>query len=116
VLFPNNGPITGTNITRLTSSTFNLQAIGTYLLEFQISITETGQLCVKINNLEQRYTTVGRATGTCQFVGICIINTVTANTVISIVNPATASTALTITPVAGGPEVVSAHLVVIQIA
>ena len=31
-------------------------------------------------------------------------------------NPAAASTALTITPVAGGPVAVSAHLVIVQIA
>ena len=37
-------------------------------------------------------------------------------TVLSISNPAAASSALTITPVAGGPVAVSAHLVIVQIA
>jgi len=116
VLFPQNGSIVGSTITRLTSSTFNLQAIGSYLIQFQVSITESGQLCIKINGLEQLFTIVGRATGTSQLVGVYIITTTSANTVLSISNPAAASTALTITPVAGGPVAVSAHLVIVQIA
>ena len=49
VEFPNNGPITGSNITRTSASTFNLQAIGSYLIQFQVSVTEAGQLCVALN-------------------------------------------------------------------
>ena len=62
IQFPNNGLIIGSNITRLTASTFNLQAIGTYLVQFQVSINEAGQLCVALNLLKQVYTVVGRAT------------------------------------------------------
>jgi hypothetical protein len=115
VEFPNDGPIVGGNITRTGASTFNLQAIGSYLIQFQVSITEPGQLCVALNLAEQPYTVVGRATGTSQIVGLCIINTTTVNTIISIRNPASESTALTITPLAGGTEPVSAHLVIVQI-
>ena len=115
VQFPNNGPITGTNITRLTASTFNLNSIGSYLIQFQVSINEPAQLCVALNLAEVPYTIVGRSTGTTQLVGVCIINTTTINTVISIRNPASETTTLTITPFGGGTNPVSAHLVIIQI-
>jgi len=115
VEFPNDGPNTGTAITRAGSSTFNLINIGTYLVQFQVSIDEPGQLCVALNLVEQPYTVVGHATGTSQLVGLCLIRTSTSNSIISIRNPAAESTALTITPLAGGTNPVSAHLVILQI-
>ena len=116
VQFPNTGPITGSNITRLTASTFNLNPIGTYLIQFQVNINEPGQLCVALNLAEVPYTIVGRSTGITQLMGVCIINTTTINTIISIRNPASETTALTITPFGGGTNPVSAHLVIIQIS
>jgi len=116
VEFPNNGPNTGTTISRTGPSTFNLTNIGTYLVQFQVSIDEPGQLCVALNLVEQPYTIVGRATGTSQLVGLCLIRTSTSNSIISIRNPAAESTALIITPLAGGTNPVSAHLVILQIS
>jgi hypothetical protein len=115
VQFPQNGPNTGTLITRLTTSTFNLAAIGTYQVLFQVSVTEPGQLVVNLNGAEQTYTVVGRATGTSQIVGLCLVSTTTINSVLSVQNPAGESTALTITPLAGGVDPVSAHLVITQL-
>jgi hypothetical protein len=119
VLFPQDGPFTGANITRLTAGTFNLAAIGTYQVLFQASIDEAGQLVVALDSgggaIEQAYTVVGRATGTSQIVGICLVTTTVVNTVISINNPTGNSPALTITPLAGGTHAVSAHLTITQI-
>ena len=67
--FPNNGPNTGA-ITRITASTFNLTNIGTYLVQFQVSIAEPGQLCITLDSIEQQNSVVGRATGTSQIVGL----------------------------------------------
>ena len=47
--FPNNGPNTHTIITRISASTFNLSNIGTYLIQFQVSIAEAGQQCITLN-------------------------------------------------------------------
>lgn len=58
--FPNDGPNSG-SITRISPSTFNLTNIGTYLIQFQVSIAEPGQLCIKLNSIEQQYSVVGRA-------------------------------------------------------
>jgi len=116
VNFPQNGPIGGGIITRLGANTFNLASIGTYQVFFQVSVTETGQLAVSLNGLELAYTMVGRATGTTQIVGLALVTTSVVNSVLSIVNPTGNATALTITPVAGGNNAVSAHLVITQIA
>jgi hypothetical protein len=114
--FPNNGPAFGTDITRLTSSTFNLVSIGIYQVLFQVSITQPGQLCVALGATQQAFTVVGRATGTSQIVGICLVNITSANTVLSIRNPTGELTALTLTPIAGGINPVSANLVITRLS
>jgi hypothetical protein len=114
VEFPNNGP-NYSSITRTGPSTFNLTNIGTYLIQFQVSIAEPGQLCITLNSIEQPYTVVGGATGTSQIVGLNLITTTSSNSIISISNPSSESTALTLTHLAGGTNPVSAHLVILQI-
>ena len=115
VEFPSDGPFLGGDIARLGPSSFNLVSVGTYQILFQVSIDEPGQLVVSLNNLQQTYTTVGRATGTSQIVGMCLIQTLTANSTLTIRNPSGNSTALTITPNAGGAGSVSAHLLITRI-
>jgi hypothetical protein len=112
--FPQNGPTSGT-ISRMGPSTFVLPLIGLYWIQFQASVTEPGQLCVALNLVEIPSTIVGRATGTSQLYGTCIIQTSTTNSILSIRNPASSSTALTMTPLAGGKEPVSAHLVILAL-
>jgi hypothetical protein len=114
--FPNNGPSFGTDITRLTSSTFNLASIGIYQVLFQVSITQPGQLYVAIRSTQDLYTVVGRATGTSQIVGLCLVNITSANSVLSIRNPTGESTSLTLTPNAGGTNPVSANLVITRLS
>ena len=115
VEFPSDGPFLGASIARTGPSSFNLVDIGTYQVLFQVSVDEPGQLVISLNNLQQTYTTVGRATGACQLVGICLLKTLIANSIITIRNPAGNSTALTITPIAGGTVSVSAHLVIVRL-
>jgi hypothetical protein len=116
VAFPQDGVNTDTNITRISAYTFNIENVGTYLVQFQVSVTEAGQLCLALNGVEEPFTFVGRATGTSQLVGNCLIKTVTENTIVSVRNPSAETTALTITPLAGGTNPVSAHLLFLQIA
>ncbi len=113
--FPQNGPNSGSGIARINENSFNLAQIGTYLIIFQVGVDEAGQLMLTLNNENLAYTTVGRATGTSQIVGIAIITTTEINSILTVRNPAGNSTALTITPSAGGTEAVSAHLVIIQL-
>ena len=82
---------------------------------FQVSVAEAGQLDLTLNSVELAETVVGRATGTSQIVGISLVTTTVANSVLTVRNPAGNSTALTITPLAGGTDPVSAHLVITQI-
>ena len=113
VHFPINGP-TNNIITRLTSSTFNLPNIGIYEITFQVSVTAAGQLIVVINSIELPYTVVGRATGTTQIIGNCLIKTTIPNSILSIKNPIGNSPAFVVTPLAGGSRVVSSHLIIKQ--
>ncbi len=114
--FPQDGPNSGTNISRLSASSFNLSNIGIYQIFFQVSITEAGQLELTLNGAPIDYTVVGRATGSNQIVGMFLVETTTVNSVLTVRNPAGNSTALTITPLAGGTLSVSAHLVITQIS
>ncbi|WP_127495612.1 collagen-like protein [Paenibacillus glycanilyticus] len=116
VSFPQDGPISGTAITRLNASSFNLAAIGTYQVLFQVNVNEAGQLLLTLNGADLAYTVVGRATGTSQIVGMALVQTTVINSVITVRNPAGNAAALTITPLAGGTRSDSAHLVIMQIA
>jgi hypothetical protein len=113
--FPQDGPSFGPDIVRLNASTFSLLTIGVYQVMFQVSITESGQLCVVINAGQNPATVVGRATGTSQLVGICLIRTTLPSTILSIRNPLGEPIALTVTTTAGGTNPVSAHLVITRL-
>ena len=115
VKFPNDGPSFGNDITRLNFYTFNIKSIGIYQILFQVSISEAGQLCIVLNTIQQDYTVVGRATGTSQIVGICLINITLENSTLSVRNPLGEPSELTITPIAGGTNSVSAHLLIIRL-
>ena len=115
VAFPQNGPTSNSTITRLTDNSFSLSEVGTYLVMFQVSVTEPGQLVLTINGEEIPYSVVGRATGTSQIVETILITTTIATSTLTVRNPAANATALTITPNAGGNESVSAHLVIVQL-
>jgi hypothetical protein len=117
--FPRDGPVTGAGITRLNQSQFNLAGVGTYQIQFQVSVDEPGQLVVGLDFgfgiVEQAYTVAGRAANSSQIVGLCLVTTTFPNTILTIRNPAGEPIALTITPLAGGTNAVSAHLVITRI-
>jgi hypothetical protein len=115
IQFPQNGPTFGPDIIRLSASTFRLSTLGIYQVMFQVSITESGQLCVVINAGEEAETIVGRATGTSQLVGFCLFRTTVPNSTLSICNPVGEAVALTLTPTAGGTNPVSAHLIITRL-
>ena len=115
VSFPQDGPISGPDISRLGADSFNLAQIGIYQILFEVSVDEPGQLVLTLNGDDLAYTVVGRATGASQIVGMAIIETTTINSVLTVRNPDGTADALTITPLAGGTRPVSAHLVITQI-
>lgn len=114
VEFPQNGPASG-GIIAVSPRDFLLPAIGTYEVTFQVSVVEAGQLILTLNGADLAYTVVGRATGTSQIMGTCLVTTVAINSVLTVRNPAGNATALTITPLGGGTRPVSAHLVIIRL-
>ena len=114
VEFPQNGPTSGTDVTRIDAGSFNIAAIGTYMVNWQVPVTEAGQLALTLNGSLLPYTVVGRATGTSQIVGTTLIVTESMNSVLTVVNSSSYS-ALTITPMAGGTNPVSASLVITRL-
>lgn len=115
VSFPQDGPNSGTGITRVSDSSFNLSEIGTYLVQFIVSVDGSGQLVLTLNDEELEYTVVGRGTGAAQIFGTVLVTTTEADSVLTVRNPADNAEALTITPLAGGNNPVSAHLVILQL-
>ena len=114
--FPNDGPIFGTDISRLTANTFQLARPGIYQVMWQVSVDEAGQFLIHLNSGDIATSTAGRATGTNQIAGMALVQTTVSNSILSIRNPAGNATALTITPIAGGAHSVSAHLVITRLA
>lgn len=88
VSFPQDGPTSGTTITRMSSSSFNLSAIGSYQILFQVSVDEAGQLILTLNGADLAYTVVGRATGTSQIIGTAYVTTTSINSILTVRNPA----------------------------
>ena len=115
VSFPQDGTNIGPGVIRFSPTQFRLGAIGTYLVQFQVSVDEAGQLAVAIGGVIQPNTVVGRATGTSQIIGMSLVTTTVVDEILSIINPPGNSTALTITPIAGGTHSVSAHLIITRV-
>lgn len=112
--YDNDAAPTGGIIAQSNNSTFTLVNAGKYLVTFQVSVDEAGQLGLALNGTLKNSTVVGRATGTSQIVGTSIIYA-GSNTNLTVIN-AGSPAALTITPKAGGANPVSAHLVIAQLA
>ena len=115
VSFPQDGPNSGVSITRTGASSFNLSEIGTYQIFFNVPVSETGQLELTLNGAPLEYTIVSRETGTSDISGMFLVDTTTINSVLTVRNPAGNAAALTITPLVGATQPVSAHLVITQL-
>jgi hypothetical protein len=114
VVFANDGSSNGT-ITRTGPSSFNLPAIGTYLVLFQVDVTAAAQLQLRLNSGLILNSVVGRATGSSQITGISLVTTTTANSVLEVINPPGNSTTIAVPPNDGGTQPISAHLVILRI-
>jgi hypothetical protein len=102
---------TARGIFRLGPSSFWLEEAGDYKISFVVSIIEPGQLVVVMNGTELPYTVAGRGTGQTQITGTYIITAI-AGSILEIRNPQSGFMAYTVSPNAGGPQAVSAHLVI----
>lgn len=112
VEFPQNGPTTSTGTVRSSSSTFALATPGVYRVAVNVPVTEAGQLVLTLDGIELAHTVAGRATGTSLITLTTLVETTVANAVLTVRNPSANSTALTITPLAGGAQPVSATLLI----
>jgi hypothetical protein len=115
VNFPRDGSISATGITPLTTSSFNLATIGTYLVLFQVDVASAAQLMLRLNLAPIPDSVVGRATGSSQITGLSVISTTISNSVLEVINPPSNSTVVVIPANDGGTQAISAHLVIIRI-
>jgi hypothetical protein len=111
VEFPQDGPTTSTGTIQLTPSAFSLGTAGTYRVTFQVPVTEAGQLVLTLDGVELAYTVTGRSTGA-SYIGETTLVTATAGQILTVRNPAGSGWALTISPIAGGTNPVSATLLI----
>ena len=88
---------------------------GTYLILFEASVTQAGQLILAVNGTETASTAVGRSGGGGQIVGMTI-QALPAGATLQVRNPTGNVTPLTLTPTAGGNAPVNAHLIVVQLS
>lgn len=114
VSFPQSIFDSGIVTSTATGTLFIMNVAGVYLVNFQVSVSEPGQLMLRVNGSEVPGSLVGRSTGTLQLVGTSLL-TLAVGDHVEVINPSENSTALTITPVAGGTHSVSAHLVFTKI-
>lgn len=113
VQFPQDGPSNG--IARTGPSTFNIPLVGTYQVNWQVSIGESGQLQLRLNGVILPETTAGRSAGTSHLTNCVFITTTVPNSVLELVNPPGNVVALTVTPNAGGTVPASAWLIIQQL-
>ena len=118
VAFPHTAGTSGI-IVPATISSFILPAIGTYLIQFQVSVTSAAQLMLRLNGALVATSVFGRQIGSDQIIGMSLITTTTSNSVIEVINPPGNTPALIITPFAGTGAAlttpVSAHLAIMRI-
>jgi hypothetical protein len=110
--FDKDGPANNSNIKRLSPSTFNLELVGIYEIIFQVNIKEAAQLVIVINGNELDYTVIGKAIGTNQILGDCLILTTIPNSVLSINNPIGSNKEIIIETYNNGNISVSANLII----
>jgi hypothetical protein len=115
VSFPRVGSTHG-GIVAINSTTFLLPAVGTYLVQFQVDVTEPAQLQLSLNTIPLPETVVGRATGTTQIIGVSLVTTTSAGSTLQVINPL-GNGGLTPTPfdMLDSTHPGSAHLVIIRI-
>lgn len=115
ISFPQDGPNSNTGITRLDDSSFVLADPGVYQVQFVATAAGAGQLVLTLDGQELPYTVVGRETAGTQIVGMALVQTLAANSLLTVRNPEGTGDPITLTPSAGGTEPVSAQLIITQL-
>jgi hypothetical protein len=114
VPFPTNGSSSAV-ITRTGPSSFNLPAIGTYLVQFEALASNAGQLQLRLNGAYVADSVVGRATGQTQLVGVSLVTTSVVNSVLEVVNPPANGVLTFAAPGSSGAQTFTSRLSIMRI-
>lgn len=112
VPFPRDGVNSDTNIGRLSDTEFTLLDPGIYLVQFQIPVQNQSQVVLTLNGAELPYTTVS---GADTLVGIALVETDIATSVLTVSNPIQSDIDLNLEPGSGDELPNAAHLVITQL-
>lgn len=86
IAFPLDGSVSNTDITRLTEYSFNLAAVGAYLVTFHINVASASQIALALNGETLPYTATALADGNTQISGTSVVTTAQTDAVLSVVN------------------------------
>lgn len=116
VAFPRTAASGGTDITRLSDTSFNLATAGSYLVSFNATPNGAGRLVLTLNGAELPYTVTSNGATGVEMAGTAIVTVTEPDSVLTVRNPAgaTAPITLTATPAAGTP--ISANLIIAKLA
>ena len=115
VAFPRPAVQGGTDIARISDTSFNLATTGTYLVSFTATPNEAGRLILTLNGTEIPYTLSANGATGVEISGTAMVPVTTANSVLTVRNPAGSTASITLTPgTAGTPN--AANLIIAKIA
>ena len=115
VNFPTAGPAApGTRITIFFPYIFVLQVVGTFEITYFIPVNQSCQIGIFLNENQLTGSITGRSDPNAYVSGRQIITTSETDTFLSLYNAG--PSAFTVTPRAGGAQVASAHLTIVQIS
>ena len=97
VPFPQDGPFTGTGVTRTSTSSFTVSADGRYRVSWHVSFLEESELHLAVNGTPRENTTAMANSGDQQNSNTVLLDLL-AGDVVTLVNPAANATALTVQP------------------
>lgn len=116
IAFPRDGPTSGSTISRISSTQFNIAATGTYFVTFSGAITQQAQLVLSLNGVEVADTVIGRGAANSQLHGSILVNVTSINSVATARNPASEINNFVLTTTAGGSLATAAQLIIIKIS
>ena len=115
VKFPKDGITSGDSITRINETSFKLSNIGTYLIIFNVNVTEAGKLVLTLNDSELEHSSAYKDTWTAPIIGFVLVTTPEKDCTLTVRNPVDSTTSLSTTKLNNISKATSAHLIIIQL-
>ena len=113
--FPEDGANSGSGISRISDTSFNLAKAGSYQVMFHVTAVQIKKLGVTLNGTMQDYTISGRPSGASEIVGMTIVTTTQDDTVLTLRYPEDEEAISDVQPTDNPYLDITSHLVIIQL-